>query len=204
MRLPPTARRASHRGSAVLRIVALAVLVEATEGGALWLLDGPPGGPARGPGVDGEVGGGGESPAAVSGGLGDANPSLPSGTLPAPTAREGLATEGEAFLPGELPTDPTARFFLLGRQSAPGPLEISGRELVDALLAPGWTYVRYADPATRDELLAATFHVQGLPNPERPESVSAQMMDLLKAAQARKLRVRLQGPVFEVSRLLPK
>ena len=204
MRPPPPARRVSHRGSAVLRLATVASLVAAAVGGALWLLEGPPWGPPHGPGVEGDGTGGGESPAAVPGGRGDAHPSRPSGTLPAPTAREGLATEGEAFLSGELPADPMARFFVLGRQSAPGPLEISGRELVDALLAPGWTYVRYADPATRDELLAATFHVQGLPNPERPESVSAQMMDLLKAAQARKLRVRLQGPVFEVSRLLPK
>ena len=150
----------------------------------------------------------GEPGAAHGGGANDGGGPEPAPRVPdtppapegpsAPAPREALVVEGETFPATEMPADPRARFFRLARQTAPGELHLKGRELVDALLAPGWTYVRYRDAATRDALLAATFTLRAEPMPGEPEAVAVPLMNLLQAFQAGKFRVRPKGPVFEV------
>ena len=78
-------------------------------------------------------------------------------------------------------------------------VQVDGARTGGRLLAPGWTYVRYRDEATRDAVLAATFTLRAEPMPGEPETVAVPVMVLLQAFQAGKFRVRPKGPVFEIA-----
>lgn len=189
----PTTGAWTRRGTLVLAAVGVCC--------ALYLLGGRLGLFDAGPVVGERDAAAGGAPA--DGGMPElatraAAPPVPEGPA-APTPHEGLAVEGETFPATAMPTDPTARFFRLARQKLPGELHLQGREMVDALLAPGWTYVRYRDAATRDAVLAATFTLRAEPMPGEPEAVAVPVMDLLQAFQVGKFRVRPKGPVFEIA-----